>query len=376
VREEGERMEKRTLGKTGLTLSVLGFGGFHLVEIPSAEAARLLGAYLDAGGNYIETAAGYGDGASESKVGAAISHRRADYVLATKSIERTRDGFLAGLDRSLRNLKTDHVDLMFMHAVQTAAEADAILASGGAMEGAEQARKAGKLRFVAISGHGRPDGLLHAVKLHRFDALMTVFNYFDRFNFPTVDHELVPICQAQGTGLIAMKAFGDGWLYRSPEPSFRYALSMPVATIVAGMNTEELLKKDLDMAARLKPLTDAEKEELYRSAPELGTYVCRLCGKCAADGFDPQSVFLLEAVFDRQMDDMRVGDAASYALRERLRGWFQQQEAARRDYGALKIQVDPAKDYRRLSALCPYGIDVDRKLKIAHGKLSAERYLA
>jgi predicted aldo/keto reductase-like oxidoreductase len=268
------------------------------------------------------------------------------------------------------------VELMFMHAVQTAAEADALLAPGGAMEGAEQARKAGKLRFVAISGHGRPDGLLHAVKLHRFDALMTVFNYYDRFNFPTVDHELVPICQKQGTGLIAMKAFGDGWLYRSPVPSFRYVLSMPVATIVAGMNSEAMLKGDLDMVARLKPMTDAEKEELYRTAPELGTYVCRLCGKCAVNGFDPQSVFLLEAVYDRQMDDMRVGDSAQYALRERLKGWFAQQEAARREYAALKTRVDPSRDYRSLSALCPYGIDVDRKLKIAHSKLSADGYLA
>jgi len=369
-------MEQRVLGSTGLSLSVLGFGGFHLVEIASAEATRLLDAYLDAGGNYVETAAGYGDGASESKIGAAISRRRGQYVLATKSTERTRDGFRASLERSLRNLRTDHVDLMFMHAVQTAAEADAILAPGGAMEAAEQARKEGKLRFIAISGHGRPDGLVRAVQRHRFDALMTVFNYFDRFNFPAVETELVPACQKSGTGLIAMKAFGDGYLYRSPVPSIRYALSMPVATIVAGMNTGELLRTDLDMVNTLTPMTEAEKQELYRSAPELGSYVCRFCGKCAANGFDPQTVFQLEAVFDRQMDDLRVGDTAQYALRERLKGWFAQQEAARKDYAALSARVDPSRDYRGLSALCPYGIDVDRKLKIAHAKLSANGYLA
>jgi uncharacterized protein len=369
-------MEKRTLGQTGLSLSVLGFGGFHLVEIPAADAARLLNAYLDSGGNYIETAAGYGDGNSESKIGAAVTRRRAEYVLATKSTQRTRDGFLGGLENSLRNLKTDHVDLMYMHAVQTVEEAQAILGPGGAMEGAEKARKDGKLRFVAISGHGRPDGLLHAEKHYRFDALMTVFNYFDRFNFPQVDRELVPLCQQKGTGLIAMKAFGDGYLYRSPVPSLRYTLSMPVATIVAGMNSDALLKKDLEMVSTLKPMTDAEKEELYRTAPELGTYVCRFCGKCAANGFDPQSVFQLEAVFDRQMDDMRVGDAAQYALQERLKHWFAQKEAARRDYSALAVKVDPSKDYRALSALCPYGIDVDRKLKIAHGKLSSNGYIA
>jgi aryl-alcohol dehydrogenase-like predicted oxidoreductase len=369
-------MEKRALGTTGLQVSVLGFGGFHLVEIPAADAARLLGSYLDNGGNYIETAAGYGDGRSEAKIGAGVSHRRAEFVIATKSTERTKDGFLRSLDNSLRNLKMDHVDLMFMHAVQTEAEADAVLGPGGAMEGAEAARKAGKLRFVAISGHGRPDGLLHAVKLHRFDALMTVFNYFDRFNFPTVENELLPLCTHRGTGLIAMKAFGDGYLHKSPVPAFRYALGMPVATVVAGINSDAMLKTDLEMVARFKPMTEAEKQEVYRTAPELGDYVCRLCGKCRTDEFDPQAVFLLEAVFDRQMDDKRVGDSAHYALRERLRQWFAQAEIARKEYATLKTRVDPSKDYSRLSSLCPYGIDVDRKLKITHEKLSANGYIA
>ncbi len=369
-------MEKRALGQTGLSLSILGFGGFHLVEIPATDASRLLNAYLDAGGNYIETAAGYGDGNSESKIGLAVSRRRGEFELATKSTERTRDGFMKGLENSLRNLKSDHVDLMYMHAVQTQAEADAIFAPGGALEAAERARRDGKLRFLAISGHGRPDGLLHAVKLHRFDALMTVFNYFDRFNFPSVDRELVPLCQQRGTGLIAMKAFGDGYLFRSPVPSMRYTLSMPVATIVAGMNSDALLKKDLEMVSTLKPMTDAEKEELYRTAPELGDYVCRFCGKCAANGFDPQSVFQLEAVFDRQMDAMRVGDSAQYALQERLKHWFAQKAAAQKEYGALPVKVDPSKDYASLSRLCPYHIDIDRKLKIAHAKLSANGYIA
>ena len=138
------RWKSARWGRRGSQVSVLGFGGFHLVEIPSADAARLLGEYLDNGGSYIETAAGYGDGKSESKIGAAVSHRRAEYVLATKSTERTRAGFLSGLERSLRNLKTDHVDLMFMHAVQTEAEADAILGPGGAMEGARRGAKGGK----------------------------------------------------------------------------------------------------------------------------------------------------------------------------------------------------------------------------------------
>ncbi len=369
-------MQKRRLGQTGLEVSVLGFGGFHLVEIPSADAARLLGAYLDQGGSYFETAASYGDGISETKIGRGVSHRRGEYVLATKSMKRTRAEFLAELDTSLRNLKTDHVDVMFMHAVQTVAEVDAILGPGGSMEGAAEARKAGKIRFVAISGHGRPDAMLEAVRRHKFDVLMTGFNYLDRFNFPEIERKLLPLCAERGVGVIAMKALGDGYLYRSPAVALRYALGLPVATVVAGINSDEMLATDLDIVSRFTPMTDAEKEELYRSAPELGDYVCRLCNKCRTADFDPQKVFLLEGVFDRQMDDMRVTDAARYALRERLRQWFQQAELARKEYQALPLKVDPSKDYSALSALCPYGIDIDRKLKIAHGKLSQPRFIA
>jgi hypothetical protein len=123
-------------------------------------------------------------------------------------------------------------------------------------------------------------------------------------------------------------------------------------------------------------MTDAEKEEVYRTAPELGDYVCRLCGKCRTDQFDPQAVFLLEAAFDRQMDSMRVDDSARYALQERLKQWFNQKDVARREYAALGLKVDPGKDYSRLSELCPYGINIDRKLKIAHEKLSANGYIA
>jgi uncharacterized protein len=369
-------MQNRTLGQTGLQLSMLGFGGFHLVEITAAEAAQLLGRYLDAGGSYIETAAGYGDGISEAKIGRAVSHRRADYVLATKSTARTRQAFLDDLDRSLRTLKTDHVDLMFMHAVQTAEDVRKILAPGGAMEGAREARDAGKLRFIALSGHGRPDSLIAAVTAFPFDAMMSGFNYLDRFNFPAIEAELLPLCLRRGVGVIAMKSLADGYLYRSAEAALRYTLSLPVATVVAGINSVEMLETDLDIVTRFTPMMEGEKQELFRGAPELGDYVCRLCAKCRTPEFDPQEIFLLEGVFDRQMDDMRVTDAARYALRERLKQWFAQGEMARGEYAELKRRVDPTRDYGALSKLCPYGIDIDRKLKIAHGKLSREPYLA
>jgi predicted aldo/keto reductase-like oxidoreductase len=205
---------------------------------------------------------------------------------------------------------------------------------------------------------------------------MTGFNYLDRFNYPSIEGELLPTCIERGTGVIAMKAFGDGWLHRSPEAALRYTLSLPVATAVAGINSREMLATDLSIVSRFTPMTEQEKQELYRTAPELGDYVCRLCDKCRTADFDPQKIFLLEGMFDRQMDDMRVSDSGRYALQERLKHWFAQTEAARAEYTALTPKVDPSRSYRDLSARCPFRIDIDRKLKIAHAKLSREPYIA
>jgi len=368
-------MQKRTLGKTGLELSVLGIGGFHLCEIPTADATGLLNAYLDEGGTYLETAASYGDGISEIRIGRAVSHRRDAYVLATKSGQRDAAGFAAELDRSLANLRTDRVDIVFIHGVQSPAEIDQVLAPGGAMEAALAARQAGKVRFIGVTGHGRPDGLLAALPRFEFDVLMTGFNYLDRFNYPAVERDLVPLARERGTALLAMKALADGFLYRSPEPALRYALALPVACVVVGANSPAMLKRDIAIARSWTAMNGAEREELFLSAPELGDYVCRLCGRCREEGFDPQQVFLLEGLYDRQMDDGRVDDAARYALRERLKGWFDQGETARDEYAALAAKVDPDRDYRHLNERCPYGIDVDRKLKLAHAKLSRERYV-
>jgi aryl-alcohol dehydrogenase-like predicted oxidoreductase len=369
-------MNKRALGNTGLELSIIGYGGFHLIEVPRTEATTLLNTYLDRGGNYLETAAQYGDGISERKVGEAVSHRRGEFVLATKTVDRTRHGALASLEQSLKNLRTDHVDLFFMHEPQTVEEAKQILAPGGAVEAFEEAKKSGKARFLAISGHGRPAGIQYSIENHPYDVLMTGFNYFDRFNFPQTEEQLLPLCLERGVGVLGMKALADGYLFRNVEAAIRYTLSLPIASLVLGMNRLEHLERDLAIAENFTPMAAEEKEQLYRSAPELGSYVCRQCEKCRdADGFAPYEVFLLEGLFDRQMSDYSIPDPQTYALQELLKHWFDQKDWARDEYENLTQKVDPERDYTSLNILCSYGIDVDRKLKIAHSKLADDGYL-
>ena len=134
-------MKYRTLGKTGLEISILGQGGFHLLEISLADAQAILHRYLDAGGNYIETAAEYGDGESERKIGTVMTTRRDECILATKCHAREKTEASKFIAHSLKNLQTDHVDILFMHHVQTQDELDRILADKN--RSAEELRQRG-----------------------------------------------------------------------------------------------------------------------------------------------------------------------------------------------------------------------------------------
>jgi predicted aldo/keto reductase-like oxidoreductase len=368
-------LNKRDFGKTGLKTSMLGFGGFHLLEIPVSEGATLLNRYLDAGGNYIETAAGYGDGESEIKIGLSVAHRRSEYILATKCGDRERAACEASIDRSLANLKTDHVDLLLMHAVGSMKELETILAPGGALEAAEKARKAGKVNFIGISMHGVPDVLVRALKEYPFDAVMTTINYYDRFNFPGIEDVLVPLAHSKGVAIILMKAVGDGLLWKSAAPAFRYAFDRDVAVVVAGANNREMLENDIRYAEQFQPMTPIEVDDLFMNAPELGNYVCRLCGKClpCPEGINIPLVFEYEGIYDRQMADGVVINPAEFALKERLRFWFQNTEIAKNRYESLERKANACTKCGDCMPRCPYKIDIIRKLAIVDYKLGGNK---
>lgn len=365
-------MEKRAFGNTGLFTTILGFGGFHLLEIPVSEARYLLNRYLDAGGNYIETAASYGDGESERKIGLSVAGRRSEYILATKSGERTKEKLLSSLNRSLANLKTDYVDLLIMHAVGTMEELDQILAPGGALEGALEAKKDGRIRHIGISMHGQPDVLIRAIREYPFEAVMTTINYYDHFNFPEIQEVLVPLAQEKGAAVILMKPVADGLLWRNSKNAFRYAFSQPVSIVVAGINNREMLELDLKFAEEFVPMTGKEIEALYDNAPELGSYVCRQCGKCldCPEDIPITTIFRYEGYFDRQMADGIVGNASDYALKERLRFWFGNRDMAMKLYSKLEKKADACTSCGECVPKCPYGIDIIRKLSIADYKLA------
>jgi predicted aldo/keto reductase-like oxidoreductase len=369
---EGE-LPRRPLGRTGEELSILAFGGFHLLETPEEKSDELLNFYLDAGRNFIETAAAYGDGDSERKVGRVMKERRAECFLSTKTTCRGRKDAAESIDRSLERLNTDHVDNLFMHGVSTKEELERILSDDGALRAAEDARDAGKVRFISITSHF-PPVLLRAVKAYRFDAVMAWINYLDRFNFPILFDEILPACAEGGTGIICMKPVADGLLYHSSEQAFRWVWSLPeVTSAAAGNNTLYQLASNLALAKSFDPMGEQETAELHRAAPELANYVCRRCRSCMPNeaGLDIPEIFRLEGYYDRQMMPGPVMELPEQELREGLNDWFSNRDYARAAYAALGKHVPPDADLSDAEERCPYGLPVAAKLKWVADKLTS-----
>jgi predicted aldo/keto reductase-like oxidoreductase len=369
-------LEYRRLGKTELQTSLLGFGGYHLLEIPVKEASYLLNTYLDAGGGYIETAASYGLGESERKIGASVSKRRDEFVLVSKVNPRDKETAASTIDQSLINLKTDHLDVLLLHGVENPDVLKRALQDDGSYAAALEAKKAGKVRHIGISMHGKPTSLLEAIKTGKFEVIMSTINYYDRCNFPEIEDELLPLAASTDTGVILMKPLADGFLYKNPETAFMYAFSRPISVVVAGINNREMLKKDLELAENYKPPGQEKIDAIFTDAPELGEYVCRQCEKCSCvRGIDIQEVFASEAYFDRQMMRGSVGDTAYYALSERLKFWFAQKQDGYDRYAKLNPNADTCDETCEgpCRAMCPYNIDIKYKMRLAGYKLGQKK---
>ncbi len=366
-------MQKRRLGELGEEVSILGLGGFHLLEITDELATNIVRRYLEGGGNLIESAAEYGDGISEKRIGRALGKDRDKVFLASKVPALDKKSALRLIDRSLDNLMTTHLDLLFMHHIQSFEELERMLAQGGTLEAALEARKMGKIRFIGISSHGIPDVIISALERFPFDVVYTAFNYYDKFNFPEAEGKLIPLALEKGAGIMGFKPLADGYLHRSVENAFRYAWTLPLSSVVTGANSIEMLEHDMTLAERFTPMSIEEKDELYKNAPEYRNYVCRFCEKCSCPiGIDIPRIFRLEGYYDRQMWDRRPTDPAQFALDERLRFWFGNAQRAREMYRAEGHKLDACDECGKCEDACPYGIPVVYKLKNANYKLTIE----
>ena len=285
-----ESMPTRNLGKTGFQVGIFSLGGQAAIEKPDnfEIAVPLIERALDLGINYVDTSARYGgveDRWSEQYFGEVMKARRSEVFLATKSHDRTRDGSLKLLERSLELLKTDHVDLWQMHALSRPEQVEESFAPGGAIEAFVEARDQGIVRHLGISGHADPDVLIDAIERFPFDAVLMALNAADPFHL-SFKEKLLPLAVEREMGIIGMKIPARGLILSSwmppedPESRYagtvpgtlkmkealRYVLSLPVSTVNIGCDSIAQLEENVAIARDFNPLNESQLAELEQRA--------------------------------------------------------------------------------------------------------------
>jgi predicted aldo/keto reductase-like oxidoreductase len=260
----------REFGKTGYKVSALGFGAMNLPNVSMEESRAALNYALDQGINYIDTAAAYRT--SEEILGECISHRRDEFFLATKTGRRDYESAKEEIERSLVRMKTDYLDLLQIHYVNRESEYEKAMSEDGAYRAVMEAKKAGKIRFVGITGH-RPDLLTKWIKSELFDQVLFHLSLVQPFAL----HELVPTATELNMGKTAMKPLSGGFV-QPVDKAMRFPYSQDVHVIISGMTSVEQVKENL--AAFEQEVGGEEKRELEVLAAELGGHDCRRCNYC------------------------------------------------------------------------------------------------
>jgi uncharacterized protein len=268
----------RILGSTDAEVSIMGLGGYHLGTIGSKrEAVRIVQAAVEAGITFLDNAWEYHDGESETLMGKALSDGglRDEVFLMTKCCThgRGKEAAFRQLHESLRRLKTDHLDLWQIHEVVYENDPERHFAKNGAMEALAEAKRQGKVRFVGFTGHKDPHLHLKMLKYgFPFDACQLPLNCFDA-TFRSFEREVLPELLVRGIAPIGMKPIcGEGTPAKKraikATDALRYAMSLPVATTITGIDSMTVLRQNLGVARGFKPLSEAEMDAIRHQAAE------------------------------------------------------------------------------------------------------------
>src|SRR5678815_1792610 len=240
--ESNSEMPTRKLGRTGVEVSLVGLGGWHLgfKYIDEELSIRIIRNAIDSGINFMDNCWDYNDGASEKRMGKALRDGYRDRVfLMTKIDGRSKQNASKQIDESLKRLQTDRIDLMQHHEVIRLEDPDRIFAEGGAMEAVVEAQKAGKIRYIGFTGHKDPFvhlRMLEVAQQHkfRFDAVQMPLNVMDA-HFRSFGAKVLPVLVKEGIGVLGMKSMGDGLILKSktvtPVECLQYAMNLPVSTV-------------------------------------------------------------------------------------------------------------------------------------------------
>jgi len=264
---------RRTLGRTGVSVSILAMGcGSRFLRYPAEQATAVLERAVGLGINYLDTAADYGKGESETRVGRFLATRRRDVFLATKIPpgSRTRDAALRDVEASLKRLKTDHIDLLHLHGLEDAADLAKIEAANGALKALYELREQKVARFVGMSSHADGSVLARAIGRHDLDCVQMAMNPARAGRFEEL---ALPAANRKNLGVILMKVTGQDKLLGAGRADaatlLRYAWSLPISAAVCGMPKLEFLETNAATArAYAAPFTPAEMDRLRRQYAE------------------------------------------------------------------------------------------------------------
>lgn len=264
-------MRYKPFGRIDYKVSSLGFGTMGLPDVPFEQAKDALNYALDHGINYIDTAPAYRN--SEEIIGDSISHRRGEFFLATKTNKRGYTEAKEEIARSLVRMKTEHIDLLQLHYVNYVHEFKQLMAEDGAYKAALEAKQAGRIRHIGITGH-RPELLAKWIRKYKFDQVLFHLNLTQPFAL----NELIPALTELNMGKVAMKPLSGGFI-QPVAKAIRYSYSQDVHVVISGMvSVNEVME---NIAAMVQEVGDMERQELEKLAMELGGHNCRRCNYCS-----------------------------------------------------------------------------------------------
>lgn len=329
-------MEYRVLGKTGLKISRMGFGGIPIQKIDAEGTRRVIQKLADAGVNYIDTARAYT--VSEEYLGYALEGLRDKFVLASKTYSRSKEAAAADIETSLRNLRTDYIELYQIHN-PSAAELEQVQKPDGALAAMQEAKAAGKIGHIGVTLHSA-ELFEKALELDWVETIMFPYNIVETQGLAFIDK-----CAEKNIGFIAMKPLAGGAI-DDATLALRFITANPnVTVVIPGMAAESEVDQNIAAVENSAPLSNQEKEAMQKIRDFLGTQFCRRCNYCApcTVGIPISGVFLMEGYYSRY----------------HLEDW------AKERYGAMAKKASDCVECGVCESRCPYNLPIREMLKKA-----------
>ncbi len=329
-------MEYVTLGKSGLRISRLGFGGIPIQRIDREGTRVLVDRLVEDGINFIDSARGYT--VSEEYLGYALEGRREKFVLATKSMARTKEAMEADIEKSLHNFRTDYIDLYQVHN-PSMEQLEQVMAPGGALEALMEAKEAGKIGHIGLTAHAEAV-FEKALELPWVETIMFPYNIVE-----TQCTHLIHACAEKNIGFIDMKPLAGGAI-EDADLAMRFVCTNPdVTVVIPGMYNLDEITQNLQAVQRTEALTAEENQKIEAVRKTLGSNFCRRCNYCApcTVGIPIPSVFLF----------------AGYLERYGLGDW------AKDRYGSLKVKASACIECGACEPRCPYELPIRKMMKRA-----------